>query len=68
MTNENWQDYAQRLCSNKQALSLTWQGIASLINAFYGFSYSEKYYRSHFNAGDWDEGTSPVLVNAEESE
>lgn len=68
MINENWQDYAQRLCSNKQALQLTWQGIANLINAFYGFSYSEKYYRSHFNAGDWDEGISPVLVNAEEGE
>lgn len=63
MVNENWQEYAQRLCSNKQELQLTWQGIANLINAFYGFSYSEKYYRSHFNDGDWNVcGQTPPRV------
>ena len=68
MINENWQEYAQRLCSNKESLELTWQGIANLINAFFGFSYSEKYYRSHFNNGDWNGNTGPILINAEEDE
>ena len=68
MINETWQGYAQRLCSNKYDLQLTWQQVADLINAFFGFSYSEKYYRSHFKSGDWDEQKNVTSINTKENE
>lgn len=68
MINETWQGYAQRLCSNKYDLQLTWQDVADLINNFSGFSYSEKYYRSHFKSGDWDEQKNIISINTEENE
>lgn len=48
---KNWRMYAQRLCDNKVELNLTWQEIAHLVNSFFGVTYSEKYYRSHYRDG-----------------
>lgn len=68
MINETWQGYAQRLCSNKYDLQLTWQDVADLINDSFGLSYSEKYYRSHFKNGDWDEQNNIMSINIGENE
>lgn len=46
-------EYVQRMCSTKGINKLSWKGLTELLNDVLGYSYSESYYRKHFNQGDF---------------
>ena len=46
-------EYVQRMCSTKAANKLSWKGLTELLNNTLGYSFSESYYRKHFNSGDF---------------
>lgn len=46
-------EYVQRMCSTKAANKLSWKGLTELLNETLGYSFSESYYRKHFNSGDF---------------
>ena len=46
-------EYVQRMCLTKEANKLTWKGLTELLNKTLGHSFSESYYRKHFNSGDF---------------
>lgn len=50
---ESINSYIQRLCVSKNSSKLTWDKIADILNSEFGYTYSESYYRKHFNHGDF---------------
>lgn len=52
-TTESEMEYVQRMCSTKEINKLSWKKLAELLNSTLGYSYSESYYRRHFNNGDF---------------
>lgn len=53
LNNESDVEFIQRMCSNKEALDLTWKELTEILNNELGYSYSESYYRKHFILGDF---------------
>lgn len=49
--NESVNNYIQRMCSSKDALCVSWAGLADIINNEVNLNYSESYYRKNFNNG-----------------
>lgn len=50
---ESVSDFIQRLCSLKKELGWSWEKLQQHINNQTGYTYSEKWYRVHYQNGDF---------------
>lgn len=46
-------EFVQRLCEMKKDNKWTWDTVADYLNSYLGYTYSTKWYSSHFNHGDF---------------